>query len=62
MVFRIHARLEAAAANTAALEAEKEPAVPVDVERIKRRDWEIWRSYYGQAKAGRSQSVSTYVK
>lgn len=62
MVFRIHARIEAAAANTAALGSEKEPAIPVEVERIERRDWEVWRSYYGQAKAGRSQSVSTYVK
>ena len=62
MVFRIQARLEAAAANTAALENEKEPAIPVDVEKIERRDWEVWRSYYGQAKAGRSQVVSSYVK
>ena len=62
MVFRIHARLEAAAANTAALESVEETAIPVDVMKLNRRDWEVWRSYYGQAKAGRSQIVSSYVK
>ncbi len=62
MVLRVQARLEAAAANTAALEQQEESAVPVDVRKLVRRDWEVWRSYYGQAKAGRSQTVSSYVK
>ena len=62
MVLRVQARLEESAANAAAMEQQEETAVPVDVQNLVRRDWEVWRSYYGQAKAGRSQTVSSYVK
>jgi len=62
MVVRVQAKLQEAAANTAAMEQKEEVPVPVDVLKLSRQDWEIWRSYYGQAKAGRSQIVSSYVK
>jgi len=62
MVVRVQAKLQEAAANTAAMEQKEEVPVPVDVMRLSRQDWEIWRSYYGQAKAGKSQTVTSYVK
>jgi RND family efflux transporter MFP subunit len=62
MVLRVQARIEEAAANAAAMEQQEEVPIPVDVEKLTRRDWEVWRSYYGQAKAGRSQTVTSYVK
>ena len=62
MVVRVQAKLQEAAANTAAMEQKEEVPVPVDVMVLSRRDWEIWRSYYGQAKAGKSQTVTSYVK
>ena len=62
MVVRVQAKLQEAAANTAAMEQKEEVPVPVDVLKLSRQDWEIWRSYYGQAKAGKSQTVTSYVK
>ena len=62
MVLRVQAKLEEAAANTAAMEKKEEIPVPVDVEKLVPRDLEIWRSYYGQAKASKSQSVTSYVR
>ena len=62
MVVRVQAKLQEAAANTAAMEQREELPVPVDVLKLSRQDWEIWRSYYGQAKAGKSQTVTSYVK
>ncbi|MGI6782872.1 MAG: efflux RND transporter periplasmic adaptor subunit [Aminivibrio sp.] len=62
MAVRVNAKLHEAAANTAALEQKEEVPVPVDVLRLQKQDWEVWRSYYGQAKAGKSQSVNSYVK
>ncbi|TDY63266.1 membrane fusion protein (multidrug efflux system) [Aminivibrio pyruvatiphilus] len=62
MVVRVQAKLQETAANAAAMEQKEEVPVPVDVMRLSRQDWEIWRSYYGQAKAGKSQTVTSYVK
>lgn len=62
MAVRVNAKLQEAAANTAAMEHKEEVPVPVDILKLSRQDWEVWRSYYGQAKAGRSQSVNSYVK
>ena len=62
MVVRVQAKLQETAANAAAMEQKEEVPVPVDVMVLSRRDWEIWRSYYGQAKAGKSQTVTSYVK
>lgn len=62
MVVRVQAKLQETAANAAAMEQKEEVPVPVDVIRLSRQDWEIWRSYYGQAKAGKSQTVTSYVK
>jgi len=62
MVVRVQAKLQEAAADAAAMEQKEEIPVPVDVLKLSRQDWEIWRSYYGQAKAGKSQTVTSYVK
>ena len=62
MVLRIQNKLEEAAANAAALENRQETAVPVNVQKLALSDWEVWRSYYGQAKAGSSQTVTSYVR
>ncbi|MGI6253338.1 MAG: efflux RND transporter periplasmic adaptor subunit [Aminivibrio sp.] len=62
MAVRVNAKLQEASANTAAMEQAEEVPIPVDVFRLARQDWEVWRSYYGQAKAGKSQAVTSYVK
>ena len=62
MAVRVNAKLQEASANTAAMEQAEEVPIPVDVVRLARQDWEVWRSYYGQAKAGKSQAVTSYVK
>ena len=62
MGLRIQSKLEESAANAAALENREETAVPVDVEVLFLTDWEVWRSYYGQSKAGSSQTVTSYVR
>lgn len=62
MAVRVNAKLQEASANTAAMEQAEEVPIPVDVIRLARQDWEVWRSYYGQAKAGKSQAVTSYVK
>ncbi|MBL3539331.1 efflux RND transporter periplasmic adaptor subunit [Aminivibrio sp.] len=62
MVVRVQAKLQETAADAIAMEQKEEVPVPVDVMRLSRQDWEIWRSYYGRVKAGKSQTVTSYVK
>ena len=61
-VLRVQSKLQEAVANTAAMEQKEEVPIPVTIVQLVRQDWEVWRSYYGQAKAGKSQAVTSYVK
>jgi RND family efflux transporter MFP subunit len=62
LAFQVQAKLKAAAANVASLARTEEIRYPVTLCAVEPGTWESWRSYYGQAKAARTQDVTSYVR
>ena len=60
--FQVMARLRQAEANLRSLETTTETIYPVTTEIVRTSDWEVWRSYYGQAKSVHTQNVTTYER
>jgi RND family efflux transporter MFP subunit len=58
----VNVKLKQAAANIKALEITHESVFPVVTVTLTPQTWEIWKSYYGQAKAVRTHEISSYVK
>jgi RND family efflux transporter MFP subunit len=59
---QVQMKLKAAAANVASLAETEEIRYPVTLVTVTPGTWESWRSYYGQAKAARTQDVTSYVR
>ncbi|MBQ7262825.1 MAG: efflux RND transporter periplasmic adaptor subunit [Synergistaceae bacterium] len=59
---QVVARLRGAEANLRSLETTTETVYPVTTEMVQTGDWEVWRSYYGQAKSVHAQNVTTYER
>jgi RND family efflux transporter MFP subunit len=62
LAFQVQAKLKEAAANVASLARTEEIRYPVTLHTVEPGTWESWRSYYGQAKAARTQDVTSYVR
>jgi RND family efflux transporter MFP subunit len=62
LAFEVQAKLKEAAANVASLAQTEETRYPVTLYAVEPGTWESWRSYYGQAKAARTQDVTSYVR
>ena len=62
LAFEVQAKLKDTAANVASLAQVEETRYPVTLLVVKPGTWESWRSYYGQAKAARTQDVTSYVR
>jgi membrane fusion protein (multidrug efflux system) len=62
LAFEVQAKLKEAAANVASLAQTEEVRYPVTLLAVTPETWESWRSYYGQAKAARTQDVTSYVR
>jgi membrane fusion protein (multidrug efflux system) len=62
LAIQVQARLREAKENLASLEQEAEVRYPVSVTPVRPSSWESWKSYYGQAKAARTQDVTSYVR
>jgi membrane fusion protein (multidrug efflux system) len=62
LAFQVQARLKEAKENLISLERETEVRYPVSVTPVQLSRWESWKSYYGQAKAARTQEVTSYVR
>ncbi|MDR1377644.1 MAG: efflux RND transporter periplasmic adaptor subunit [Synergistaceae bacterium] len=62
LAFEVQAKLKEAAANVASLNQVEETRYPVTLVAVTPTTWESWRSYYGQAKAARTQDVTSYVR
>ena len=62
LAFEVQAKLKEAAANVASLAQAEEARYPVTLIAVEPGTWESWRSYYGQAKAARTQDVTSYVR
>lgn len=62
LAMQVQAKLTEAAANVASLAVTEEIRYPVSLVPVEPATWESWRSYYGQAKASRTQDVTTYVR
>jgi RND family efflux transporter MFP subunit len=62
LAFEVQAKLREAAANVASLAQTEEVRYPVSLAVVEPGTWESWRSYYGQAKAARTQDVTSYVR
>jgi RND family efflux transporter MFP subunit len=62
LAFEVQAKLKEAAANVASLAQVEETRYPVTLVTVTPTTWESWRSYYGQAKAARTQDVTSYVR
>ena len=58
----VNAKLSEDAANLKSLEAAEKISYPVTTMRLEPGQWESWRSYYGQAKAVRTQDVTTFER
>ena len=58
----VNAKLSEDAANLKSLEAAEKISYPVSTTVLKPQTWESWRSYYGQAKASRTQDVTSYER
>lgn len=59
---QVQARLKEAAANVESLARTEEIRYPVVFEPVTPAAWESWKSYYGQARAARTQEVTSYVR
>ena len=59
---QVMARLDRAEANLRSLEVTTETIYPVATEVVRTSDWEVWRSYYGQAKSVHTQNITTYER
>jgi RND family efflux transporter MFP subunit len=62
LAFEVQAKLKESAANVASLAQTEEIRYPVTLLTVEPGTWESWRSYYGQAKAARTQDVTSYVR
>ena len=62
MWLAVNARLSQDEANLKSLEAAEKISFPVTTTVLKPGSWESWRSYYGQAKAVRTQDVTTFER
>ncbi len=62
LTFQVRSRITEAAANIKSLEITEETRYPVTFKRLTPAKWESWKSYYGQAKAARTQDVTSYVR
>ena len=60
MWLAVNARLSQNKANLKSLKTTKKISFPVTTTVLKPNSWESWRSYYGQAKAVRTQDVTTF--
>ncbi|GHS99493.1 RND transporter [Synergistales bacterium] len=58
----VQAKLKESAANVASLAENIVTIFPVTSDVVAPELWESWRSYYGQAKAARTQDVTAYVR
>ncbi|MBQ7543960.1 MAG: efflux RND transporter periplasmic adaptor subunit [Synergistaceae bacterium] len=59
---QVRAKLAQAAANLRSLETETVTVYPVETQRVTTANWEVWRSYYGQAKSAHTQNITTYER
>ncbi|MDR2529236.1 MAG: efflux RND transporter periplasmic adaptor subunit [Synergistaceae bacterium] len=62
LALQVQSKLKEAAANVASLAQTEEIRYPVTLTAVTPSTWESWRSYYGQAKAARTQDVTSYVR
>ena len=62
LAMQVQAKLKEAAANVASLAQTEEIRFSVTLAAVTPSTWESWRSYYGQAKAARTQDVTSYVR
>ncbi len=60
--FQVMAKLKQAEANLRSLETEQITVYPVEVEFVKASNYDVWRSYYGQAKSAHTQNITTYER
>ena len=59
---QVRTKLAQAAANLRSLETETVTVYPVETQRVTTTNWEVWRSYYGQAKSAHTQNITTYER